>query len=158
MYIVRCHGGGPLYYYSCNVKIFHAMFEIFLCFSFKAYLILRVCGVFFIFWMGYSCALLLQKMSCSETSCSAVLVDPCGHLTCRSHSFCSFEVEGALVWLPDDCHTCYAYWTTLFSDTVRDIFTMFSGLHCMFFALLILNYIAACLLMSLISSLSSSGL
>ena len=76
--------------------------------------------------------LLLQKMRCSDPNCSADLVDPCGHPTCRTHSFCSFEVDGVLVWIPDDCHTCYSYWTTLSSDTVRVINTFLLDLHCMF--------------------------
>ena len=50
---------------------------------------------------------------CEEANCKADLKDPCGHVTCRAHSYCAFEVDGVLVWYPEGCEVCYSFWDSL---------------------------------------------
>ena len=49
--------------------------------------------------------------------------DPCGHENCRSHSFCSYEVEGVRVWHPDECMVCWDQWLQLSDPQVRQGFS-----------------------------------
>ena len=49
-------------------------------------------------------------MRCQHEGCRADLRAPCGHLCCRAHSFCSYEVDGVLAWYPEECEVCYDLW------------------------------------------------
>ena len=56
---------------------------------------------------------------CAVKGCKAYLIDPAGHDTCRSHSYCAYlTAEDVVVWHPDECAVCYGLWSSLSSDEV----------------------------------------
>ena len=50
------------------------------------------------------------RVRCDTLGCRAALTDPCDHVTCRAHSHCSYEIDGALVWCVEECQVCYKLW------------------------------------------------